>query len=137
MFNSRVWTDNDTQLLLKYTSSKKKIEDIARIQKRTVGNIETKLKSIAAKLYFNEQLPYDQVEALTGIKKDVLIIKRKSVNVAVAPLELEPVAPLESVAQLKPDLKPIQIISTECPFNLDTISTLIISSISQYLLTPS
>jgi hypothetical protein len=54
MFNGRPWTPDDTKTLLQQINSRKKVDEIARLQRRTVASVESKLKSIAAQLYFNE-----------------------------------------------------------------------------------
>ena len=154
MFNSRIWTDDDTSLLLKYIGSKKKIEEIARLQKRSVAMIESKLKTIAAKMYFNEHLPYDEIEEKTGIKKDSLVVKRAirnselsgspkdksegtATSKATSEAKSEATSEVKSVVTVEQMVIPIQIITYDNPFTLDSISTLLISSVSQCLLTPT
>jgi len=122
-------------------SSKKKVDEIARLQRRTVASVESKLKSIAAQLYFNEDLPYEEVEVRTGIKKEALIVRRMPGASTGSPktvAALEPIARLEPVAGLEPvaALELVQVITTQSPFSLETLSTLLISSVS-CLLTPS
>jgi len=134
MFNSRVWTYDETQSLLQYAGSKKKIDEIAKLQKRTVASIESKLKSIAANMYFNEHISYDEVEAKTGVKKEDLIIKRTRMELSGSPKDLseDKAVPISAPDRM---VIPIQIISSENPFTLETVSSLLISSISQCLLT--
>ena len=131
MFNGRPWTPDDTKALLQQVSSRKKLDEIARLQKRTVASVESKLKSIAANLYFNEQLPYEEVESRTGIKKDALIVKRIAASINGSPkLDIPTAKPIEpSIAM------PIQIISKQSPFSPDTLSSLLISSVSCLLTT--
>jgi hypothetical protein len=122
------WTTEDTQNLLRHVSSKKKVDEIARLQRRTVASVESKLKSIAAQLYFNEDLPYEEVEVRTGIKKEALIVRRMPGASTGSPktvARLEPIAALELV----------QVITTQSPFSLETLSTLLISSVSCLLAT--
>jgi len=73
-------TDGDERLL-QLISVKKSIEEIAKVQKRSVSSIKSRLKVLAADMYFNQKIPYDQVEARTGIKKDIIIIKRQKIPV--------------------------------------------------------
>ena len=131
MFNGRPWTPDDTKALLQQVSSKKKVDEIARLQKRTVASVESKLKSIAAQLYFNEHLPYEKVEEKTGIKKDMIIVKRVTGSASGSPkLDMAIAKSVEpSIAM------PIQIISKQSPFALETLSTLLISSVSCLLTT--
>jgi len=134
MFNSRVWTYDETQSLLQYAGSKKKIDEIAKLQKRTVASVESKLKSIAANMYFNEHISYDEVEAKTGVKKENLIIKRTRMELSGSPKDLSEDKAEPTVQRM---VIPIQIISSENPFTLETVSSLLISSISQCLFTSS
>jgi hypothetical protein len=153
MFNGRPWTPDDTKALLQQVSSRKKVEEIARLQKRTVTSVESKLKSIAANLYFNEQLPYEEVEEKTGIKKDALLVRRIAASASGSPkLEVAMAKPLAthipepepvamgstepvSTPEPKPIPEPIQVITTESPFTLERLSTLLISSIPCLLTT--
>lgn len=144
MFNSRVWTYDETQCLLQYVGSKKKIDEIAKLQKRTVASVESKLKAIAANMYFNEHLCYDEIEAKTGIKKENLIIKRTRMELSGSPKDTSEdiavhVAVPVAVPVTTPErmVIPIQIISSENPFTLEAISTLLNSSVSECLPTPT
>jgi hypothetical protein len=137
MFNGRPWTPDDTKTLLQQVSSRKKVEEIARLQKRTVASIESKLKSIAANLYFNEQLPYEEVEEKTGIKKDALLVRRIAASSSGSPkldVAIAKPAPMSSPVAI-PIAEPIQVITTESPFTIERISTLLISSIPCLLTT--
>ena len=154
MFNSRPWSQEDTKILLRQVADKKKLEEIAKLQKRTVTSIQSKLKTIAANMYLNEQLPYDEIEGRTGIKKDALIVKRNPKNtmelngspkedclateplvseqhLATQPLATQPLATQPLATQ---PLATITI-STENPFNINTLSSLMILSIVKCLST--
>ena len=128
------WTTEDTQNLLRHVSSKKKVDEIARLQKRTVASVESKLKSIAANLYFNEHLPYEEVEAKTGIKKEALIVRRMPGASTGSPkTEVSTIRSSQIITAIP---STIQVITTQSPFSLETLSSLLISSVS-CLLTPS
>jgi len=144
MFNSRPWSQEDTQVLLKNIADKKKLEEIAKLQKRTVTSIQSKLKIIAANMYLNEQLPYEDIETKTGIKKESLIVKRvikkselsgspkdTSEDMAVDKSNIIPIIATENTTI------PIQIISYDNPFTLNARSTLVITNVTQCLFTPS
>jgi hypothetical protein len=128
------WTTDDTEALLRHVSSKKKVDEIARLQRRTVASVESKLKSIAANLYFNEHLPYEEVEVRTGIKKEALIVRRMPGASTGSPKTEVPT--IISSKQVTAIPSTIQVITTQSPFSLETLSTLLISSVS-CLLTPS
>jgi hypothetical protein len=137
MFNGRPWTPDDTKTLLQQVSLRKRVDEIARLQKRTVASIESKLKSIAANLYFNEQLPYEEVEEKTGIKKDALLVRRIAASSSGSPkldVAIAKPAPMSSPVAI-PIAEPIQVITTESPFTIERISTLLISSIPCLLTT--
>jgi hypothetical protein len=76
-----VWTDTD-QKMLQLISVKKSIEEIAKVQKRSVSTIKSRLKVLAADMYFNQKMPYEQVEARTGIKKDILLVRRQKIQIS-------------------------------------------------------
>jgi hypothetical protein len=132
----RPWTPDDTQALLRHVSSKKNVGEIARLQRRTVASVESKLKSIAASLYFNEHLPYEEVEAKTGIKKESLIVKRvTNSSVSGSPKTEVPTITSNQIIAAIPST--IQVITTKSPFSLESLSTLLISSVSCLLTTTS
>ena len=137
MFNGRPWTPDDTKALLQQVSLRKRVDETARLQKRTVTSVESKLKSIAANLYFNEQLPYEEVEEKTGIKKDALLVRRIAASSSGSPkldIAIAKPAPMSSPEPIPvaipvaiPNAEPIQVITTESPFTLERLSTLLIS----------
>ena len=96
-------TDGDERLL-QLISVKKSIEEIARVQKRSVSCIKSRLKVLAADMYFNQMLPYDQVEARTGIKKDVLLVRRQKIP-AISE-DKEPKAMPEAMPEAMPKAMP-------------------------------
>ena len=98
-------TDGDERLL-QLISVKKSIEEIARVQKRSVSCIKSRLKVLAADMYFNQMLPYDQVEARTGIKKDVLLVRRQKIP-AISE-DKEPKAMPEAMPEAMPKAMPEQ-----------------------------
>jgi hypothetical protein len=131
----------EEKILLNHIHSGKTFEEIARIQKQPIGCVESRLKTIAAKLYFKDNMPYEEVEGITGIKKDTLIVKRcQKLSEMTGMPKIDAREP-EPMAESKPEpvslVIPIQIITTENPFTLDAISSLLISSLTQGLLTTS
>jgi hypothetical protein len=131
----------DDKILLNHVHSGKTLEEIARIQKKPVGNIESRLKTIAASLYFKDHLPYEKVEEITGIKKDAIVIKPVVKSLSYSQKDSIDMALLEPESISSPEPKPIslvipiQIISTDNPFTLDAISTLLISTLTRGLFT--
>ena len=126
--------------LLNYINSGKSLEEIARIQKQPIVSIESRLKTIAASLYFKENLPYEKVEEITGIKKEALVVKRTRASESGMPKvdpDPDPEPDPKANFQHRNLSEPIQIIKTENPFTLDAISTLLISSLTRGLLTTS
>lgn len=122
--------------LLNYINSGKSLGEIARIQKQPIVSIESRLKTIAASLYFKENLPYEKVEEITGIKKEALVVKRTRASESGMP-KVDPDPDPKANFQHRNLSEPIQIIKTENPFTLDAISTLLISSLTRGLLTTS
>jgi hypothetical protein len=105
-----VWTDTD-QKLLQLISVKKSIEEIAKVDKRSVSTIKSRLKVLAADMYFNQKLPYEQVEARTGIKKDILLVRRQKLQISEAKEpEVKPV--LEAIPETEPT---VAIVATVAP----------------------
>jgi hypothetical protein len=133
----------EEKILLNHIHSGKTLEEIARIQKQPLSCIQSRIKTIAACLYFKDNMPYEKVEEITGIKKDTLIVKRsQKLSEMTGMPKIDAREPEDKpITECKPEPKslviPIQIITTENPFSLDAISTLLISSLTQELLTTS
>jgi hypothetical protein len=144
-----VWTDTD-QKMLQLISVKKSIEEIAKVQKRSVSTINSRLKVLAADMYFNQKMPYEQVEARTGIKKDILLVRRQKIQISedkepeVKPMledipETMPLVNKVTVATVAPITREI-VTQTDPITDLNTqntplaiISTLILSTIADCL----
>jgi hypothetical protein len=73
---NRPWSQEDITTLLKQTQAKKSIEDIAKKQKRSVSNIRSRLKAIAANMYLKDKMPFEKIQEITGIQKSALVIQK-------------------------------------------------------------
>ena len=149
--NQRIWTPVDITRLLDYIKKKKSLEDISRKEKRSVLSIQSKLKEIAVNLYFNKNISYAKVEEITGIQKESLVVKRiKHVNIperSGSPKEVEPIVKtsllVETSLLVKTSL-PVETIqsssgytlriSTDNPFSIESLSSLIHSTVGICLL---
>jgi hypothetical protein len=134
---NQLWTPDNTLQLLNYIKRKKTISQIAKLQKRSIQNIQAKLKNIATDLYFNKNLPYDKVIEITGIEiKDLLVRRNKIIDSEIngSPKLQEEVQPqVEPQVQEKvPETIPTYTLrlSTENPFTIESLSTLLLSSIA-------
>ena len=67
------WKEDELRELLKEIEGKTSIEDIAKIHKRTVGGINSRLKDIAANYFINESKQINEIVILTGLSKDEII----------------------------------------------------------------
>jgi len=125
---NHAWTQSEIDTALKMIKEKKSIEEIARRQERSAPSVYSKLKWIAADMYFNQKIPFDKIEELTGIKKKSIVLAAKT---QVDPEE-EVVLDIKPSPTLTPNI-PTYSVSTESPFTLDTfyneISTPIIKTI--------
>jgi len=134
---NQLWTPDNTLQLLNYIKNKRTISQIAKLQKRSVQNIQTKLKNIATDLYFNKNVPYEEVIKITGIEiKDLLVRRNKIIDSEIngSPKLQEEVQPqVEPQVQEKvPETIPTYTLrlSTENPFTIESLSTLLLSSIA-------
>lgn len=125
---NHLWTQSEIDNALKMIKEKKSIEEIARRQERSAPSVYSKLKWIAADMYFNQKIDFDKIEELTGIKKNTIVLTAKGQT---DPDE-EIVIDVKPSPTLIPNI-PTYSVSTESPFTLDTfcneISTPIIKSI--------
>lgn len=125
---NNAWTQSEIDNALRMIKEKKSIEEIARRQERSAPSVYSKLKWIAADMYFNQKIPFDKIEELTGIKKNSIVLGAKA---QVDPEE-EVVLDIKPSPSLIPNI-PTYSVSTESPFTLDTfcneISTPIIKTI--------
>ena len=125
---NHMWTQSEIDNALKMIKEKKSIEEIARRQERSAPSVYSKLKWIAADMYFNQKIDFDKIEELTGIKKNTIVLTAKGQTDP----EEEIVIDVKPSPTLIPNI-PTYSVSTESPFTLDTfyneISTPIIKSI--------
>ena len=64
--------------ILELIKNKKSIQDIAASQKKAPSYIKSKLKSVACEYYMNSNKPFNEIQQITGIKKeDIVIAKSK------------------------------------------------------------
>jgi hypothetical protein len=143
--NQRLWAPVDIERILDHIKNKKSLEEISKREKRTIPNIQSKLKEIAADLYFNKNMEYDKVEEITGIEKSTLLVKRIKVErikvETCGSPKIPEVQPIESVKLIEPVKEIEQIpsspqlrLSTENPFSISSIRTLIQSTVEICLL---
>ena len=131
--NQRIWTPVDVSRLLDQIKKKYTLAEISKREKRSIPSIQTKLKEIAVDLYFNKNIPYERVEEITGIQKGDLVVKRKLTvpERSGSPKEAE----LEDIKE--PEIIPSGykvMVSNENPFSIESLSTLILSTVSICLL---
>lgn len=117
--NQRIWAPVDVSRLLDYIKADKKVSDIARLLKRSDSSVQAKLKDIAVDLYFNKNMAYELVQEITGIAKEDLLVRRT--GVAKEPISI-PEIPRYTIR-----------LSTENPFSIESISSLLLSTIEQCL----
>ena len=140
--NQRIWTPVDITRLLNHIKNNKSLEDISKKEKRSIASIQAKLKDIAVDLYFNKNIKYETVQEITGIQKQELLVKRskpelsgltKDMPNAMPDAQAIPVANATPVAQAIPVGYELRL-STENPFSIESLSTLILSTFSKCLL---
>jgi len=69
----KAWKDEELIQLLKEVKMKMSIDTIAKAHKRTTGGITSRLRSLAADYYCNDDMPVDQIMVITGLPKDSII----------------------------------------------------------------
>jgi len=139
--NQPKWTTNRVSIMLKHIKDKKTLAEISILEGISIASIQTKLKAIAVDMYFNEQMPYEHVENITGIKKEEIVVPRNKRNPSVSGVskdegvpEVPGVPKVPGVPEVSgvPEV-PIQI-SNNNPFTINSISTLLLSQITPCLL---
>lgn len=75
---SKPWVSHDDAGLLDGIKKGRSIEQIAGAAGHSIEFIRSRLKKIAADYYINKQMPFDQIELITGIKKEEIIIRASS-----------------------------------------------------------
>ena len=132
--NQRIWAPVEVIRLLNHIKNNRSLEDISKRENRSIQSIQAKLKDVAVDLYFNKNMSYNRVEEITGIQKEEILVKRQ-----------KPVVKLSNNPKLNGSPKELQVtqiipvahelrLSTENPFSIESLSTLILSSINICLL---
>ena len=149
--NQRIWTPVEVIRLLNHIKNNKSLEDISRGEKRSISSIKAKLKDIAVDLYVNKNMRYSQVEEITGIQKEALIVKREKFAIPLSEISDNDLQDASGIqysygnSELNGSPKEIQVpqaipvaydlrLSTENPFSIESLSTLILSTVSIFLL---
>jgi hypothetical protein len=129
--NQRIWAPVDITRLLNHIKNNKTLEDISKKEKRSIATIQAKLKDIAVDLYFNKNMKYEQVQEITGIHKEDLLVKRSKPELTGFSKDIvsHGVQPIESI----PTGYQIRL-SRENPFSIESLSTLILSTVNICLL---
>ena len=71
---TRPWTQDEIQLVMNHAKNKLSPDEIAKKLNRTVADIKSKLKAIAADMYLKKKLPYNEIHAATGVEKNTFIL---------------------------------------------------------------
>jgi len=79
-FKTKTWNNDEIQSLLKQIKARRSIQEIAIKTNRTEFDIRSKLKSIAADMYLKNKGSYEQIQEITGVEKDRLILKSSSLR---------------------------------------------------------
>ena len=139
--NSRIlkpWTEEETTLILKYSKQKYSPDDISKKLNRPISDIRSKLKTIAANLYFKDNLPYEKVQELTGVEKNTVVLTALTVKkqaISIQPdiennvvLDVSIYEFPEKPEEIKPisyncrnTNEPLVIVSLESPFSIKSI----------------
>jgi len=135
--SQRIWAPVDVTRLLDQIKKNKPLEEISRRERRPISSIQAKLKEIAVDLYFNKNIDYDKVKEITGIPKEILIVKRKPIpERSGSPKDIEDAIILTRVPKI--ELVPETIkanpgyhirLSRENPFSISSLSELINTTI--------
>ena len=97
------WKDDEIAQLLSEVQKKMSHDDIAEAHGRTVGSISSRLKTIAADYYFNDEMPIDKIirytrltpsEVADAISKRQYEMDKKSETNKIAEKKPAPIAPL-------------------------------------------
>jgi hypothetical protein len=106
------WKDEELIQLLKEVKMKIPTQEIAKTHKRTNGGIVSRLRSLAADYYCNDDMPVEQIMVITGLDKDHVIdaiekreyqnmIKEKKAQMKPAKAPVAQEAPKSEITDLK------------------------------------
>ena len=77
---NKSWTKDDIDLVLKQVREKRSTDEIAKRLNKSVSDIKSRLKAIAADMYLKDNLSYEKIHEITGIEKDAYILTSTSVR---------------------------------------------------------
>ena len=134
---SKTWTQAEIQSVMNQARNKKSPDEIARKLNRSVADIKSKLKAIAADMYL-KKLPYEQIQEATGVDKDTFILTssrfkhesiiQKTDNHTIVDVSIYefPVESEENVQMINVDIRDgidemIVIVSVDNPFSMKTL----------------
>lgn len=66
------WSEEEIQMLLQAVKRKETKQQIAAAHQRSVGGIHSRLRSLAADYYFNDNRPMDEIMKFTGLDLETI-----------------------------------------------------------------
>ena len=67
------WLEDEILRLLQAVKRKESIQQIAETHRRTSGGIQSRLSSLAADYYYNDERPIEKIMTFTGLSKDQVL----------------------------------------------------------------
>ena len=125
----KLWTEGEIKLVLAQAENKRTPEEIAKKLNRSVLEVRSRLKSIAANMYLIDKMPYEKIHELTGVEKNTFILTPSKVK-----HEASEDAVLDVSIYDFPEDKPTVIVSPEITVSLE--SPFSVKSICEQLSTP-
>jgi DNA-binding Lrp family transcriptional regulator len=72
--HNNLWSYDETIELLTHAKAKRSPEEISKKLNRSVSQIRSRLKTIAADMYIKDKIAYENIYELTGVDKSAVII---------------------------------------------------------------
>jgi len=75
-----LWTPPEVTCVLKEIQGNLTLEQISKKHGRSVSNIRSKLKAVAADMYIKGDMPFSKIQEITGIEKHELVVSRATLR---------------------------------------------------------
>jgi len=129
--HSNLWSYDETIDLLTQAKARRSPEEISKKLNRSVSQIRSRLKTIAADMYWKDKIAYENIYELTGVDKAAFVINSSTYKHTNSSSDLEMAIPVDAFKddiiprEISIDIEdipedPLTIVSMESPFTVES-----------------
>jgi len=129
--HTNLWSYDETIELLTQAKARRSPEEISKKLNRSVSQIKSRLKTIAADMYWKDKVAYENIYELTGVDKNAIVINSSTYKHSSSFSDLEMGIPVDAFKhdiiprEISIDIEdipedPVTTVSMESPFTIES-----------------